>query len=92
MPGRLVSAALETPDPEALAARWALALGLTVDDGRLYLDDGGILFREGRTEKLAAFGLYRPDAEDILARAEAMGLDVDGREIEFAGVGLSLLA
>ena len=68
-----------------------MALGLTVDERVLYLDDGAIVFREGKTERLAAFGLYLPDAEEILERAEAMGLDVDEREISFAGVGLSLL-
>ena len=91
VPGRLVSAAMETPDPDGLAARWALALGLTVDERVLYLEDAAIVFREGPVEKLAAFGLYRPDADAILSRAESMGLDVDGREIRFAGVGLSLL-
>ena len=82
---------MEAPDPDGLAARWALALGLTVDERVLYLEDAAIVFREGPVEKLAAFGLYRPDSNAILSRAEAMGLDVDGREIRFAGVGLSLL-
>ncbi len=91
VPGRLASAAMESPDPDGLAQRWALALGLTVDERVLYLDDGAIVFREGKAERLAAFGLYLPDAEEILERAEAMGLDVDEREISFAGVGLSLL-
>jgi hypothetical protein len=92
VPGRLVSAALESPDPDALAQRWGLALGLTVDERVLYLEDAAIVFREGPVEKLAAFGIHRPDADAILARAEAMGLEVDGREVRFAGVGLSLLA
>ena len=91
VPGRLVSAAMEAPDPDALAARWALALGLTVDERVLYLEDAAILFREGPVEKLAAFGLYRPDYAAVLERAGKMGLDVDWREVKFAGVGLSLV-
>ncbi|KCZ49447.1 VOC family protein [Hyphomonas pacifica] len=91
VPGGLVSMAVETPDPDGLASRWALALGLIVDRRTLYVKDGAIIFREGPVERLAAFGIHVADRAGVLARAQDMGLDVDGFEIRFAGVGLSLL-
>ena len=91
VPGRLVSLAIETPDPLSLAGRWALALGLIVDGPTLYVEDGALIFRKGAVERLAAFGIQVDNRDAVLARAREMGLDVDGFEIRFAGVGLSLV-
>ncbi len=92
VPGRLVSACIETPDPEAMSQRWALALGMTADKRRLFLQDALIEFREGRADRPVRFGLQCGDAGAVLARAEEMGLPVDGHEVSLAGVGLSILA
>jgi hypothetical protein len=89
--GRLTALAVESPEPEALATRWALALGQTVDRDSIFLADGVIQFRKGETERVAAFGIQTPDYAAVLERAGKMGLDVDWREVKFAGVGLSLV-
>ena len=89
--GRLTALAVESPEPEALATRWALALGQTVDRDSIFLADGVIQFRKGETERVAAFGIQTPDHAAVLERAGKMGLDVDWREVKFAGVGLSLV-
>ncbi|MEZ5997538.1 MAG: VOC family protein [Hyphomonas sp.] len=88
--GKFTGAVLEAPDPDALARKWGLALGLTPDRRRLFLADAVIEFREGPVERLAEFGLDVPDTEDALARATGAGLGVDGTAIDVAGVRLAL--
>lgn len=89
-PGRFTSATLESPDPDALAQNWGLALGLTADKRRLFLADAVIHFHEGPADRLVEFGFDLPDADEVLARAGARGLKVDGKAVEVAGVRLSL--
>ena len=88
-PGHFTGATVETPDPDALAQKWGLMLGLTADRRRLFLADSIIHFNEGPADRLAEFGFDLPDADKALARAEACGLKVDGKAVEVAGVRLS---
>jgi len=89
-PGRFTGAVLETPDPDALAQTWGLALGLTADKRRLFLADAVVHFREGPADRLVEFGFELPDADAALARAKAAGLAVGGTSVDVAGVRLAL--
>ncbi|MEZ5945865.1 MAG: VOC family protein [Hyphomonas sp.] len=89
-PGNFTGAVLESPDPDALAQKWGLALGLTPDRRRLFLADALIEFREGPADKLAEFGIHVSDTDKVLARAEDAGLRVEGKAIDLAGVRLVL--
>jgi len=89
-PGRFTGAVLETPDPDALAQTWGLALGLTADKRRLFLADAVVHFREGPADRLVEFGFELPDADAAIARAKAAGLAVDGTSVDVAGVRLAL--
>ena len=89
-PGRFTGAVLETPDPDALAQKWGLALGLTADKRRLFLADAVVHFREGPADRLVEFGFELPDADAAIARAKAAGLAVDGNSVDVAGVRLAL--
>jgi hypothetical protein len=89
-PGRFTGAVLETPDPDALAQKWGLALGLTADKRRLFLADAVVHFREGPADRLVEFGFELPDADAAIARAKAAGLAVDGKSVDVAGVRLAL--
>lgn len=90
VPGRFTGAVLESPDPEALAQNWALALGMTADKSRLFLADAVLTFRKGPADRLVEFGLSVPDTDKILGRAKAMGLGVDAKCFDVAGVRLNL--
>ena len=90
VPGRFTGAVVETPDPDALAARWALVLGLTVDERRIFLSDAIIAFREGPADRLVTFGLDWPNAERVFVRAMEAGLPVHGREIAVGGITLEM--
>jgi hypothetical protein len=89
-PGRFTGAILETPDPDGLAQKWGLALGLTADRRRLFLADAVLHFREGPADRLVEFGFELPDADAALARAKAAGLAVEGKSVDVAGVRLAL--
>lgn len=89
-PGRFTGAVLETPDPDALAQKWGLALGLTADKRRLFLADAVLHFREGPADRLVEFGFELPDADAAIARAKDAGLAVDGKSVDVAGVRLAL--
>jgi len=89
-PGRFTGAVLETPDPDSLAQKWGLALGLTADKRRLFLADAVVHFREGPADRLVEFGFELPDADAAIARAKAAGLAVDGKSVDVAGVRLAL--
>jgi Glyoxalase-like domain len=89
-PGRFTGAVLETPDPDALAQKWGLALGLTADKRRLFLADAVVHFREGPADRLVEFGFELPDADAAIARAKDAGLAVDGKSVDVAGVRLAL--
>lgn len=89
--GRLTGAVIEGPEPEALAARWGAALGVPVEDGALQLADARLEFRAGEAERLVAFRLDLPGADEVLARSREAGLAPDGRSITIAGVRLELV-
>ena len=58
--GGLTGATLRSPDPDALAARWAEVLGRPVENGRIALDLGALHFTAGETEGIAAFHAQLP--------------------------------
>ena len=58
--GGLTGATLTSPEPEALAARWAEVLGRPAEDGRIALDLGELLFVNGETEGIHAFHAQLP--------------------------------
>ncbi len=89
-PGRLAGAVLAAPDPEALAARWAAALGVEAEGRRIRLDDGELCFEEGPAERLTGFRLALPDPDAVRGRAREMGLPVEYRAVGFQGVVLGL--
>jgi hypothetical protein len=91
-PGRFTGAVLETPDPDALAQKWGLVLGLTADKRRLFLADAELHFREGTADRLVEFGFGLPDPDAALARAKEKDLPVEGRSVSIAGVTLKLEA
>ena len=88
--GRLTGAALTSPDPMRLMARWAGALGVGGSGHTLQMDDGDIVFREGEAERLVAFDLSLSDVPGSLERAKAAGLTVDGQSVWVAGVEIRL--
>ncbi|MCA8901642.1 MAG: VOC family protein [Hyphomonas sp.] len=90
VPGKFTGAVLESPDPEALSQRWAMMLGMTADRQRLFLADAMIEFREGAADKLVEFGIHVPETKKALARAEKLGLAVEGKSVDVAGVRLNL--
>ena len=90
VPGRFTGVVLESPDPDALAQKWGLVLGLTADKCRLFLADAVFTFREGPADRLVEFGLDLPDTDAALARARTLGLNVAGRSVDVAGVRLNL--
>lgn len=90
VPGRFTGAVLESPDPDALAQKWGLVLGLAADKRRLFLADAVFTFREGPADRLVEFGFDLPDTDAALDRARAMGLNVDGNMVDVAGVRLNL--
>ena len=85
----IVGAELQGDDPEAMAGRWAGALGLdavATDSGwRIQLDGGELRFvtpTDGRGEGLGAFDVKVRDPADVLARAKARGcVDADGQVV-----------
>ena len=89
-PGRLVSAGLTGTKPDALAARWASALGVESDGATLPLDEGRLDVRIGASERLASFGIEVSDVSEVVARAAEQGLEIEGASVEFQGVRLHL--
>jgi len=89
-PGKFTGAVLEAPDPEALAQKWGLILGVTPDRGRLFLADAVLEFRKGPAVRLAEFGFDLPDTDKALERASGLGLEVDGASVDVSGVRLNL--
>jgi hypothetical protein len=94
---RVRGVALRSPDAQALAERWARVLDrpAPVSSGagwRLELEDGCAEFQPDThgLEGVAGFTLALADAGDTLARAGAMGLTVDGANIELLGARLRI--
>ena len=93
-PGSLTGALFESPDPQALAAKWAAALGRAATTGgnaaEIALDDSVLVFEHGPREHLAAFRIALPDTDAALGRARDLGLVVNGTSITLAGTRLDL--
>lgn len=85
----IVGAELQGEDPEAMARRWAGALGLDVTAAetgwRIALDGGELRFvspSDGRGEGLGAFDVAVRDLTAVRQRAKAQGcLDDDGQVV-----------
>jgi catechol 2,3-dioxygenase-like lactoylglutathione lyase family enzyme len=78
----LTSITLDSPDPRSLAALWSRLLVTPLDPGddlSLPLGRGRISFRPGAgaLTSIACIALKVADADDVLDRARAQGLDVD---------------
>ncbi|HEX2086497.1 MAG TPA: VOC family protein [Solirubrobacteraceae bacterium] len=58
--GGITGATLRSPDPEALAARWAEVLGRPVHDGMIDLDLGRLVFVAGESDGIEAFHAALP--------------------------------
>ena len=89
-PGKLCGAVLQAPNPAALAAKWAEALGVDADEKVLQLDDGQLEFTVGDSEGLTGFDIAVAKAEDVLSRGREMGLAVEGETVRFQGVALRI--
>jgi hypothetical protein len=94
---RVRGLALISPDPAALAQRWAKVLDrpAPVEHGkgwRLALQDGFAQFDLSSTgrEGVSAFALEVQDQAAVLKRAQAMGLAVDGAWVELLGARLHI--
>jgi hypothetical protein len=97
---RVRGVTLQSPDPQALAARWALVLGLAApvahgEGWRLALAEGAtidMLPAAGGHEGLVGFQLAVADPDAVLARARAAGLAVQGGQATLMGVRLQIEA
>jgi len=95
----IVGAELQAEDPGRMAGRWAAVLGRsaeqTADGWRIALDEGEIRFispRDGRGEGLGGFDVAVRSPNEVLKRAEALGLlDPDGA-ILLSGTRVRLVA
>lgn len=88
----ITGADLTSPEPEALAAKWATALGLPVDTQNgtpsIHFEDGPLRFLSGDTDRLAAFHLRVPDAAQTFSAADHLGLPRTDNRITLAGTAL----
>ena len=90
---------LQSPRPQALAARWAQVFGLAGpvaqgDGWQLALDEAtvDVLPAVDGPEGLVGFQLAVADPEAVLARGRAAGLAVQGAQIMLMGVRLQIEA
>jgi hypothetical protein len=91
-------AALQSPDPEALAERWSELVrrpAVPGPDGALEipLDEGALRFvpeRDGRGEGLTAIGLDAADPDAVCAAARARGIEHGERWVAIGGVRFEL--
>jgi hypothetical protein len=89
---------IQGPDPDAISARWAEALGRpreqTADGWRIAVDGGEIRFvplKDGRGEGLRAFDVAVHDPGAVAARAQARGCVDEAGEVVLCGTGVRLL-
>lgn len=93
--GEVTGAILEGPDPNALASRWAAALGVPAATGpdvtRISLDENQILtFQDGDSPKLEGFCITINNAMKALERADRLNLQSSGDGVRIGGVRLVL--
>ena len=89
--GEITGAILQSADPNALASRWASALGLPAstnpDVTRINLaDDQTLVFQPGTETKLEGFCISIRNAIDALERADDLGLQSAGDGVCIGGV------
>jgi hypothetical protein len=88
--GRLTGAVIHTFDPDLMATRWAEALGVKAEGGRVELSDAILEFRQGTEERIVKFRVSVPDVNAASVRAARRGLDVVDDEVRIGGVGIML--
>jgi hypothetical protein len=94
---RIVGAEIEARDPSAMAARWALVLGLPVPRGgdtRIHLEGGQVAFVPAgpRGEGPSALTIASSDPTPALAAARASGLAVEGASFSVCGTRIDLVS
>ena len=97
----IAAAEIQTPDPQAVANRWAAVLNSAVhtdDQGRRFLalaDSATIRFvppTDGRPEGLGALDLATVDPDRAIEAARRVGCVVEGQTITLGGIRLHLVA
>lgn len=96
---RIVAAEIQSPSPDATAARWATILDLPVtrdELGRAKIDlDGGIIrfvvATDGRGEGLGGLDIHASDGRQAMTTARMRGLRTDGATIRLGGMRLTLV-
>jgi len=91
----IVYTRITSPDPKAVAQRWATVLGVQdpVQQGEQYhltLEDGTVIFETGEAEVITGFGLRMADLDRALAKAKALDLPIRGNTVEIGGVAFEL--
>jgi len=81
----VVGVELTSPDPTALAARWAAVLGRPTSDHTIALDGGTIRFADGPSAGVRGYALAADDPDAITATARARGLDAGDGWVAIAG-------
>lgn len=92
VPGAASGITLTSPDPAALARRWADALGAEMEDGETHFEtlDGPIEFILGEEDAISTYTLTLPDPAAAFARAQDKGLEMTNEGIFFAGTLLKI--
>lgn len=93
--GGLFKLEISASDPQAMSAKWAVALGQSPvsvghDVYEFATADGPIRFVPGARDYLSVYGLDHPAPEACLARADQHGLACDDTSFLFAGVRVQL--
>ena len=97
---RVAAVEIEAADPEAMAARWAAALGRTAPETaatlpRIVLEDGEIRFvpaRDARSEGVCGVDLVVADRARVLAAARERGCGGGDDAVTVGGTRFRLLA
>lgn len=75
--GAIEAIIMESPNPDALADKWAAATGATRAPDAIELEDSDIVFAEGEREGILMLSLDVPDPAVIMERARAAGLECE---------------
>ena len=96
--GAITAAALQSPDPQALATRWSEIAGLDLEDGEfgpeIHLSNAAVRFvedRDGRGEGLGGIDLAANDAARAKTQAAEIGCPIDGDTITICGTRFRLV-